>query len=395
MSKNILLLSNAYFPSIGGIENSLRHLAQEARIAGDKIEIIVSDIGLNEQQSGHSSVIVDEVLVTRYPLQPIKVKFLAIFNTLWSNFLLFKSLSEKHKCSPNTIVIARFHFAALIACLAGFKQVRYLVPSVFSQQVVHENVESLTWSLRLRNKLKTLLHSKVQRMALVRSDVFVFSDTMKLQCTLLVGDNSVEYSIVKPGVDSVRFSPAEEQERKNLKLQLDLPTDKPLVLFVGRFVKAKGVELLINAISKVGQPCHLILIGAGEELNSYEHKIASLGLNADVTIIRPLKEVENYYRCADIFVMSSSYEPLGQTILEAFASGLPIVAFKKSLTVNTATQELGMDEFITYANSHTDDCLAKAIEEQLRRNLTLNRQLISDKACSSFSWKKLYNDLLV
>jgi hypothetical protein len=53
MSKNILLLSNAYFPSIGGIENSLRHLAQEARIAGDKIEIIVSDIGLNEQQSGN------------------------------------------------------------------------------------------------------------------------------------------------------------------------------------------------------------------------------------------------------------------------------------------------------------------------------------------------------
>jgi glycosyltransferase involved in cell wall biosynthesis len=394
MNKNILLLSNAYFPSIGGIENSLRHLAQEALLAGDKVEIIVSDIGLDEHQCGFSTETVDEVLVTRYPLRPINVKFMSILNTLYSNFILYKLLREKHKFSPGSIVIARFHFAALIANLVGFKQVRYLVPSVFSQQIVYENQGSISLIMRLRNKLKSLLHSSVQRMALVRSDVFVFSDTMKQQCTLLVGDNSVEYSIVKPGVDSVRFSPAGEQERQNLKLQLDLPTDKPLVLFVGRFVKAKGVELLINAISKVGQPCHLILIGAGEELTSYEHKIASLGLNADVTIIRPLKKVENYYRCADIFIMSSSYEPLGQTILEAFASGLPVVAFKKSKTVDTATQELGMDEFITYANSHTDDCLAKAIEEQLQRNLTLNRQSISDKACSSFSWKKLYNDLL-
>ncbi|HFG2092499.1 hypothetical protein IG534_17315, partial [Vibrio cholerae] len=43
--KKILLVSNAYWPSIGGIENSLRHLSEEAKKNGDYPEIIVSDIG--------------------------------------------------------------------------------------------------------------------------------------------------------------------------------------------------------------------------------------------------------------------------------------------------------------------------------------------------------------
>jgi hypothetical protein len=92
MNSNIILLSNAYWPSIGGIENSLRHLSIEAKKAGDNVEIIVSDIGLSEQKSGYSTEIIDEILVTRYPLTPVKIKFFSVFNIVWSSFLLFKLL---------------------------------------------------------------------------------------------------------------------------------------------------------------------------------------------------------------------------------------------------------------------------------------------------------------
>ncbi|WP_102039799.1 glycosyltransferase family 4 protein [Shewanella sp. GutCb] len=394
MPRDIILLSNAYWPSIGGIENSLRHLAQEAQSVGDNVEIIVSDIGLDDTLKGHSTELVDDVLVTRYPLQPFKFKLLTAINILWSNVLLFRLLRQKKLASPDAIVIARFHFAAFIASLVGFKSVKYLVPSIFSEQFGHENTEPLSWSSRLRIKLKILLHSTVQRAALKKSNVFVFSETMKKQCASLVGDDSVQYSIVKPGVNTDRFYPVDAKERETLKRELNLPINQPIILFVGRFVKAKGVSLLIDAVANVSQTFHLVLIGAGEELKSYETKIMSLSLADKVSIIPPLRDVERYYRCADMFVMSSSYEPLGQTILEAFASGLPLVAFKKSATVNTATQELGMDGFITYANLHNEIELAKAINIRLLAVPEFDRKSLAEQSKAKFNWQKLYSDLV-
>jgi len=394
MSRDIILLSNAYYPSIGGIENSLRHLAQEAHTAGDNVEIIVSDIGLDDSLKGHSTELVDNVLVTRYPLQPFKSKLLAAINIIWSNVLLFRLLRQKKLASPDAIVIARFHFAAVIASFVGFKSVKYLVPSIFSEQFGHENTGPISWSSSLRVKLKTLLHSTVQRAALKKSNVFVFSETMKKQCATLVGDDSVQYSIVKPGVNTDRFYPIDATQRETLKRELNLPLNRPIILFVGRFVKAKGVSLLIDAVANVSQTFHLVLIGAGEELESYETKIMSLGLADKVSIIPPLRDVERYYRCADMFVMSSSYEPLGQTILEAFASGLPLVAFKKSATVNTATQELGMDGFITYANQHNEVELAKAINIRLLAAPDFDRESLAEKSKAKFNWQKLYSDLV-
>ncbi len=394
MSRDIILLSNAYWPSIGGIENSLRHLAQEAHSVGDNVEIIVSDIGLDDTLKGHSTELVDDVLVTRYPLQPFKFRLLTTINIIWSNVLLFKLLRQKKLASPDAIVIARFHFAAFIASLVGFKSVKYLVPSIFSEQFGHENTGPSSWSSRLRIRLKTQLHSTVQRAALKKSNVFVFSETMKKQCASLVGDDSVQYSIVKPGVNTDRFYPIDAKQRETLRRELNLPINEPIILFVGRFVKAKGVSLLVDAVANVSQAFHLVLIGAGEELESYEAKIMSLGLADRVSIIPPLRDVEKYYRCADMFVMSSSYEPLGQTILEAFSSGLPLVAFKKSVSVNTATQELGMDGFITYANLHNEIELAKAINIRLLAVPEFGRESLAEQSKAKFSWEKLYSDLV-
>jgi len=390
MNKHILLLSNAYWPSIGGIENSLRHLAQEALLVGDSVEIIVSDIGLPNKIDKIEEEFVEGIKVTRYPLKPSKLGMLNIF---YSHYLLYQLLKTKHLSNKNSMVIARFHFSALIASWAGFKKVRYLVPSVFNRQVSQESIKNQNILPRLKQKLITMLHNWVQSKALIESKVFVFSETMKIQCQSIVSKPLI-FNLVKPGVDAERFYPFETVERNNQKKLLSLPIDKQIILFVGRFVKAKGVDLLIDACSKLEKDVHLVIIGGGEEKANYLNMTSQLNLDSSVTFVPPLKEVELYYRCADLFVLSSRYEPLGQTLLEAFSSGLRVAAFTKESGADTATEELGMEPFVGYANELNGQNLAKAINAQLILSNDAERFSIAQLANRKFSWATLYQNLI-
>lgn len=389
MKKKIILTSNAYAPSIGGIENSLRHLADEAHINGDEVEVIVSDIGTD---SYINEEVIDGVLIKRYQLKPYGFFMASIVNFIVSNIALFKLFKSSYREDPNSIVIARFHIPALLAKMAGFKNVIYLVPSIIEFQCRAELNSLKIGKRKIFLYFWMKINSSIQRLALIKSKVFLFSNSMLNQCHKLVNDDSMEYRITKPGVDHKRFYPIYNNELLEMRKKLNLPLDVPIILFVGRFVKAKGVDLLIDAFSELNLPAHLVLVGGGSEGENFKDKIRKKSLNSDVTIVPPCKGVEDYYRSANVFVMSSNYEPLGQTILEGFMSGLTVVAFKKSETVETATQELGMDDSIYYAPEHSSKSLSKALKSAIETPKV--KSTIHKKAKIKFSWASLYSELI-
>ncbi|SEK46654.1 Glycosyltransferase involved in cell wall bisynthesis [Colwellia chukchiensis] len=394
MQRNVILLSNAYWPSIGGIENSLRHLAIEAQEAGDNVEIIVSDIGVPASDEDRLATVIDGIKVSRYPIAPFSHALFKPFNIVASSWQLYRLMKSKFHEQPNAIVVARFHFCAVAAILAGFASVRYLVPSIVSNQYRGEKSNEEAFLTKLKRYSFIALHSLVQKKALQRCKNFVFSETMRMQCMGLAKNKAEDYMLTKPGVDQSRFCLAGLQQRIALRRKLSLPEDIPLVLFVGRFVKAKGVDLLIEAMSKVATNCHLVLVGGGDERPAFITHIKTLGLTDKVTIVDPLRTVEDYYRCADIFVMSSRYEPLGQTLLEAFSSGLQVVAFNRNSGVNTATEELGMNNFVHYSKSLSGDALAVAVDKTLNKLNEEKRNNASKAAFEKFSWQKLYASLV-
>ena len=122
-------------------------------------------------------------------------------------------------------------------------------------------------------------------------------------------------------------------------------------------------------------------------------QIELAGLQDRVHLRSPTHVIEEYFRCCDVFAMSSVYEPFGQTIVEALASGLPVVAFSSQAGVQTATQELGFDEYITYSNEYTACALAKSLELQLSMPIE-KREAQSQKALGKFSWPRLLDDLI-
>jgi mannosylfructose-phosphate synthase len=142
--------------------------------------------------------------------------------------------------------------------------------------------------------------------------------------------------MIPPGYDDTRFYPVGDATRELLRRKLGF--DGKVVLSLGRIARNKGYDLLILAFAEVArrQPdAHLYLAIGGERLEpaealileSCKELVRSLGLEGRVVFAGFVADAEiaDLYRAADVFVLSSRYEPFGMTAVEAMACGTPTV----------------------------------------------------------------------
>lgn len=125
------------------------------------------------------------------------------------------------------------------------------------------------------------------------------------------------------GVDVARFDPAKRDPEVFAALDAD---DRINVLYVGRQTKEKGADLLADAFltARTRDPrLHLILAGGGPE---EQHLRERLGAHATFLGWQEGEELAVTYASADAFLFASRTDTFGQVLLEAQASGLPVVA---------------------------------------------------------------------
>jgi glycosyltransferase involved in cell wall biosynthesis len=132
--------------------------------------------------------------------------------------------------------------------------------------------------------------------------------------------SSCSVEIINPGVDTDQFSPNGPT----------IETDGPTILFVGRFVPAKNLTLLVEAFADVVEhfpSAELMLIGDGPLRNRIEKRIRELGIQNRVRMPGYVDNADlpQYYRSADVFVLSSRRENHPITLLEAMSCGTPVV----------------------------------------------------------------------
>ena len=125
------------------------------------------------------------------------------------------------------------------------------------------------------------------------------------------------------GVDTEHFSPVPLHTKQNIKTMLGLP-DGPLVVYTGRLVAEKRVDLLLQAWSNVDDTAKrgtLIIVGTGNQ-EAWLHSQA----RERVIFTGGVENVLPYLQCADLFVLPSSTEGLSNSLLEAMSTGLPVIA---------------------------------------------------------------------
>ncbi|MCX7698567.1 MAG: glycosyltransferase family 4 protein [Candidatus Goldbacteria bacterium] len=137
-----------------------------------------------------------------------------------------------------------------------------------------------------------------------------------------------EVEIIPNGVDTTRFNP------KNPKIK-KFDDDKINILFTGRIEKRKGLIYLLKAYANLKEKfpnIRLIIVGKGPLLNEHQNfvkknKLKDVFFEGYVSI----KELPYYYSTADIYCSPALFgESFGIVLLEAMASGIPVVAFNIS-----------------------------------------------------------------
>jgi glycosyltransferase involved in cell wall biosynthesis len=134
--------------------------------------------------------------------------------------------------------------------------------------------------------------------------------------------------VVPNGVDVTKFSfPFDYWQIRN---KFALPSEK-IILFVGRLVPEKGLDILIKALPIVlqnGIQAKIVVVGEGPQKQEYEALANNYGIGNKVFFAGHLDDwtLRALYQIADVFVVPSRFEPFGIVALEAMAARCPVIA---------------------------------------------------------------------
>lgn len=130
------------------------------------------------------------------------------------------------------------------------------------------------------------------------------------------------------GVNLEKFSPISDNTKAQLKLVLGLDQNKKYLIFVGELNANKNQSILIEMmeqLSKTRKDIVLLLVGNGVLLNTYRQLIKDKGLEESVLLLGYRKDIPDLMRVSDIALSSSKREGLPVNLLEAMATGLPLI----------------------------------------------------------------------
>lgn len=136
--------------------------------------------------------------------------------------------------------------------------------------------------------------------------------------------HGMEFGFIRNGVDIEQYQYAEPDKKMEMKQRLGLPLDKIIVAYSGQFIERKDQEFAIEGIlsSKSAEKIYMILMGDGPKFKQIRETYSE---NSQLLFTGNINNVSEYLQASDIYVSASKSEGMPNGVLEAMATGLPVL----------------------------------------------------------------------
>ena len=294
-------------------------IAREARRQGHSLTLVATEIAAEFQ--AHPAVAWVPIPVRRWPTALLKGQVFAAKSARWL---------RTHRRDVDIVQVNGF-----ITWAASDVNAVHFVHSAWAQSPVH------TGRLRrgpygLYQRLYTALNARLERRAFQETGTVVaVSERVKSELTA-IGVPAGRIQVIINGVDLTEFTPGPASRQS-----LELPEAVPLALFAGDIrTPRKNLDTTLKALASV-PGLHLAVAGATAG-SPYPALCTRLGLEDRVHFLGFRRDMAALMQAADFFVFPSRYEACSLVLLEALASGLPVITAETAGGAEVVTPDCGI-----------------------------------------------------
>jgi glycosyltransferase involved in cell wall biosynthesis len=198
--------------------------------------------------------------------------------------------------------------------------------------------------------------------------------------------NKKKYSVIYYGVNLKKFSKYNYKEIIDLKKKLNIDNKTIIIGCVARHVEQKSLDIVIKSFSQFVQQnskikAKLIMIGKGHLESELKRLAKDLNISNKIIWIKYTNKINLYFNLFHIFCLSSKYEGLGLVLLEALASGIPVLATRSGaipeIIKNKKNGYLVKHGDINNFSRRIDDTLKLSKKSSFKENLSNLKDLFS------------------
>jgi len=300
----ILMVVDGRYPTTGGAEMQARLLSSAFAKAGHSVRVLTPR--LEASQPLHERI--DGIEVERIAYPRMRGLGAIILNLRFAAYLWRRR---------RALDVVHIHMMHNLAGAAGWTKPWIRLPIFVKVSGAAEFQGGILDPALRRGLVHRVLDAGSRRL-----DGFQCISTFTRQVMLQAGYPAAKLHFIPNAVDCDRFTPMSSAPEQGSRERA------PRVVFVGRHVAVKGLDILLRAWAGMTRPAaaRLILAGDGPERATLMQQATALGVADSIEFPGTVSDVSALLASASIYVQASHREGLPNSVLEAMAAGLPVVA---------------------------------------------------------------------
>jgi glycosyltransferase involved in cell wall biosynthesis len=311
----ILHISYEIYPVVGGTSTLLQYLMEGLEGTDCEIHLVTKTIDPNHDQQviTHAGSKIYSIFSEDAEQMNPAVEFKTQMN--------FMRCIRKIVDSGIKFDLIHVHDALPIDLIPNLKKTLN-IPVVMSYHITHHILRAQAAMTKDPDYEKNTVALSLEEKGAQLADYYIAASKATKQW--LTDDYKIpeaKISVIPYGINLNKYP--EDIECQQLRSELG-GEEKKIIMYAGRFTLQKGLDYLVEAFEKTITKLpnvKLVLIGEGRKENEIREKLSRLGEDCYEIIPKmPFTQLPPYYRCADVVVMPSIFEPFGMVSIEGMAS---------------------------------------------------------------------------